>query len=139
MSVNERMEKIGGKITVRVGTMWTALVFACLALVSLPAVIRSGDPVLIVAWITQTFLQLVLLPVIMVGQAVQGRKTEKTIMDTYELAKQERASHIKELAALQTLVKDHAKQTTRMEATVNQVHTKVHQEPAPKKRAAKKA
>src|SRR6185503_3063489 len=54
-------------ITNAVGTMWCAYVFAGIALISLPAAIRGGTATLI-AWIAQTFLQLVLLSVIMVGQ-----------------------------------------------------------------------
>ena len=57
-------------ITRRVGSMWCAYVFAALAIVSLPAAVTSGDPVILVSWISQTFLQLVLLSVIMVGQNV---------------------------------------------------------------------
>jgi len=53
-------DRIGFAITKSVGTMWAAYVFIALTLVSLPAVIISGDPVLIIAWIAQTFLQLVL-------------------------------------------------------------------------------
>ncbi len=59
-------------ITKSVGSMWCAYVFALLALISLPAAIRSRDPIVIVAWIAQTFLQLVLLPIIIVGQNVQA-------------------------------------------------------------------
>ncbi len=58
------------RITKAVGTMWVAYLFALLALISLPAAIRSGDVIIIVAWIAQTFLQLVLLPIIIVGQNV---------------------------------------------------------------------
>jgi hypothetical protein len=57
-------------ITKRVGTMWTAYLFAALALISFPAAIASRDVIVIVAWIAQTFLQLVLLPIIIVGQNV---------------------------------------------------------------------
>ena len=57
-------------ITRSVGTMWMAYLFACLALVSLPAAIASRNTIVIVAWIAQTFLQLVLLPIIIVGQNV---------------------------------------------------------------------
>src|SRR5437868_15404897 len=57
-------------ITKSVGTMWTAYVFAVLALVSLPAALASHDVIIIVAWTAQTFLQLVLLPIIIVGQNV---------------------------------------------------------------------
>jgi hypothetical protein len=57
-------------ITKTVGTMWVAYLFALLALVSLPAAIASGNTIVIVGWIAQTFLQLVLLPIIIVGQNV---------------------------------------------------------------------
>jgi hypothetical protein len=59
-------------ITRSVGTMACAYVFAGIALVSLPAAITSGQVIVIVAWIAQTFLQLVLLSIIMVGQSVQS-------------------------------------------------------------------
>jgi hypothetical protein len=58
------------KITRSVGTMWTAYVFAAIALISLPAAIATGNTIVIVAWIAQTFFQLVLLPIIIVGQNV---------------------------------------------------------------------
>jgi hypothetical protein len=62
--------RIGLRITVIVGTMWCAYVFTILALISFPAAIRSHDKIIILAWIAQTFLQLVLLPIIIVGQNV---------------------------------------------------------------------
>jgi hypothetical protein len=58
------------KITKTVGSMWMAYAFAALTLISLPAAIASGNVIVIVAWIAQTFLQLVLLPIIIVGQNV---------------------------------------------------------------------
>lgn len=58
------------KITKTVGSMWMAYIFAALTLISLPAAIASGQVIIIVAWIAQTFLQLVLLPIIIVGQNV---------------------------------------------------------------------
>ena len=63
-------------ITKIVGSMWCAYAFAILALISLPAAIRSHSPIVIVAWIAQTFLQLVLLPIIIVGQNVQAAATD---------------------------------------------------------------
>ena len=58
------------RITQRVGSMWAAYLFGLLALVSFPAAIASHDVIVIVSWIAQTFLQLVLLPIILVGQNV---------------------------------------------------------------------
>lgn len=57
-------------ITRSVGSMWVAYLFAGIALISLPAALRSGDVIVIVSWVAQTFLQLVLLPIIIVGQNI---------------------------------------------------------------------
>jgi hypothetical protein len=72
------------KVTNGVGTMWCAYAFAALALVSLPAAIMSGNAVLIVSWISQTFLQLVLLSIIIVGQNVLAAASDKRAEATYE-------------------------------------------------------
>ncbi|MBV8160928.1 MAG: hypothetical protein JO265_08400 [Acidimicrobiia bacterium] len=72
------------KITEGVGTMWCAYAFAALAFVSLPAAIRSGDAVTLVSWISQTFLQLVLLSIIIVGQNVLAAAADKRSEATYE-------------------------------------------------------
>ena len=70
------------KITNVVGTMWCAYVFAALALVSLPDAVKAGTGALI-AWIAQTFLQLVLLSIIMVGQKVASEKSDRQLEQTY--------------------------------------------------------
>ena len=63
--------------------MWTAYIFAAIAVISLPAALASGDNIIIVAWVAQTFLQLVLLPVIIVGQNVQAAAADKRAEATY--------------------------------------------------------
>jgi hypothetical protein len=68
--------KIALVITRTVGTMACAYVFGAIALISLPAAISSGEVIIIVAWIAQTFLQLVLLSIIMVGQSVQSAASD---------------------------------------------------------------
>ncbi len=73
---------LGVKITEGVGTMWCAYIFAALALVSLPEAIKGGTAML-VAWTAQTFIQLVLLSIIMVGQKIAGEATDKRAIDTY--------------------------------------------------------
>ena len=70
-------------ITNAVGTMWCAYVFAAIALISLPAAIDGGVAPL-VAWVAQTFLQLVLLSVIMVGQKVSAAASDKQALQTYK-------------------------------------------------------
>ncbi len=74
---------LGVQITNGVGTMWCAYGFAGLALVSLPDAVKGGTATLI-AWIAQTFLQLVLLSIIMVGQKVQGAASDNRAIDTYK-------------------------------------------------------
>ena len=69
-------------ITKIVGTMWCAYAFALLALISLPAAIRGGTATLI-SWIAQTFLQLVLLSIIMVGQNIAAKKSDRQLDQTY--------------------------------------------------------
>lgn len=64
-------------VTEKVGTMWCAYAFTALALISLPEVIASGDPRKLISWIAQTFLQLVLLPIIIVGQNIQSESSTK--------------------------------------------------------------
>jgi hypothetical protein len=75
--------KLGLGITTSVGTMWAAYIFVLLALVSLPSVIASHNAVIIVAWIAQTFLQLVLLPIIIVGQNIQAVSADARSTATY--------------------------------------------------------
>jgi len=75
--------RVGLKITLIVGTMWSAYIFTLLALVSAPAAFHSGDRIIIVAWIAQTFLQLVLLPIIIVGQNVQAAAADTRSLATY--------------------------------------------------------
>ena len=76
--------RFGLWITVIVGTMWCAYAFTVIALISLPAAVRSHDAIIIVAWIAQTFLQLVLLPIIIVGQNIQAKAADKRAEETYK-------------------------------------------------------
>jgi hypothetical protein len=71
-------------VTQGVGTMWCAYAFAALAFVSLPSAIKSGSAVVLVSWISQTFLQLVLLSIIIVGQNVLAQAADKRSEATYE-------------------------------------------------------
>ncbi len=75
--------RFGLKITVIVGTMWCAYLFTILALVSAPSAFKTGNKLIIVAWIAQTFLQLVLLPIIIVGQNVQAAAADARAEATY--------------------------------------------------------
>jgi hypothetical protein len=83
--------KVAVLLTRGVGTMACAYLFCLIALTSLPAILveagvlnKSDVPsfltktglILIVSWIAQTFIQLVLLSVIMVGQSVQSAASD---------------------------------------------------------------
>ena len=67
-----------------VGTMWAAYLFAVIALLSLPQAITSGNLVIIIAWISSNFLQLVLLPIIIVGQNIQATAADARSEATYK-------------------------------------------------------
>ena len=75
--------KIAVFLTNIVGSMWCAYVFAIIALLGLRPALRPGGEGL-VAWIAQTFLQLVLLSVIMVGQNVQSVASDIRSQHTYD-------------------------------------------------------
>ena len=60
-------------ITRAVGTMWAAYLFVLISFVSFPQAIHAfmtGDTFVGISWLSQSFLQLVLLPIIIVGQNV---------------------------------------------------------------------
>ena len=89
-SIKKFNARLAVKITNAVGSMWCAYAFAILAFISLPQAIHGGISTLI-GWIAQTFLQLVLLSIIMVGQKVQGATSEKRAIDDHRMIKEELA------------------------------------------------
>ena len=102
--------RVAERITAFVSTMWCAYIFAAMTLISLPAAIKTGNVVVIVGWIAQTFLQLVLLSIIMVGQKSSAEAVEKMITEThaaalaeFELAKESREMANQELMELKRL------------------------------------
>jgi hypothetical protein len=91
--------KLAVIITKSVGSMACAYLFTLIALTSLPAILiqagvltKSDVPsfltkpglILVVAWIAQTFIQLVLLSIIMVGQDVQSIASEARAENTFK-------------------------------------------------------
>jgi hypothetical protein len=70
-------------LTTAIGTMWCAYAFAVLALVALPSALGGGLLPLI-QWVSQTFIQLVMLSVIMVGQNILSRAADKRADMTYQ-------------------------------------------------------
>lgn len=77
------LDKLALKITSAVGTMYCAIIFTLIALISLPEAIQGGTATTI-SWIAQTFLQLVLLSIIMVGQNLQSKHSELRADADYE-------------------------------------------------------
>jgi len=71
-------------LTTVVGTMWCAYAFGALALVALPSALSGGRLLDLIQWISQTFIQLVMLSVIMVGQNILGRASDKRADMTYK-------------------------------------------------------
>jgi hypothetical protein len=76
--------RIALAVTKSVGSMWCAYLFAALALISLPAAIKSGNSIIIISWVAQTFLQLVLLPIIIVGQNVLAATSDARAQSDHE-------------------------------------------------------
>jgi len=70
-------------LTRAVGTMWCAYAFALLALVALPDAIQSGQTLPIIQWASQTFIQLVMLSVIMVGQNILSQAADRRAEMTF--------------------------------------------------------
>lgn len=77
------LDKMAIAITSFVGTMYCAFFFTILALISLPEAINGGTAT-IISWTAQTFLQLVLLSIIMVGQKLQSQHSELRADADYE-------------------------------------------------------
>jgi hypothetical protein len=117
---------IAEKITAGVATMWCAYLFGAIALISLPNALKSGDSIVIVSWVAQTFLQLVLLSIIMVGQKVQAASVEQKINETHEaslaefgLAKEARADSALEISELKEISRE-------MKQLITEVEKKLH-------------
>ena len=75
--------RFGLRITLVVGTMWAAYLFTFLALLALPSAITQGT-YFVVVWLSSSFLQLVLLPIIIVGQNIQAATADKRAEETYK-------------------------------------------------------
>lgn len=88
--------KFGLRITVVVGTMWMAYLFTLLALFALPDAIKQGT-YFVVVWLSSSFLQLVLLPIIIVGQNIQAKASDTRADETYKDAE----AVLKEAAMIQ--------------------------------------
>ena len=95
MQIREFNQQVALFVTEKVGTMFCAYLFAVIAFVSLPEAILSEDPLEIISWIAETFLQLVLLSIIIVGQNIQS-----------EIAEQQAQTDRETLAAIKRLAEE---------------------------------
>jgi len=91
-------KRVALSLTAVVGTMTCFWLFCVLALLSLPAVLSAFGPfahtfpswmiktsiIALVAWVAQTFIQLVLLPALMVGQNLQNEAADARSAKTFE-------------------------------------------------------
>jgi hypothetical protein len=85
--------KVGVTVTNAVATMWCAYIFALIALISLPQAIHDSftggfHALPIITWVAQTFLQLVLLAVILYGQNLQSEKADARAEATFRNTKE---------------------------------------------------
>ena len=71
-------------LTRLVGTMWCFWVFNGIALVSLPSAIRSGNLTVLINWVSSNWIQLILLPALMVGQNLQNVAADARAAKVFE-------------------------------------------------------
>jgi hypothetical protein len=76
--------KVAVVLTRLVGTMWCFWVFNGIALVSLPSAIRSGNLTVLINWVSSNWIQLILLPALMVGQNLQNVAADARAAKVFE-------------------------------------------------------
>ena len=93
-------------ITRAVGSMWAAYIFVLIALVSFPQALVSflnGDTIVGVTWLSQSFLQLVLLPILLVGQRVISAAQDARAETDHETLTALHLINVQQLEILETL------------------------------------
>jgi hypothetical protein len=76
--------KVAVLVTKVVGTMWCFYVFNGIALVSLPSALHTGQLTIIINWVSSNWLQLILLPALMVGQNVQSAAADARAVKVFQ-------------------------------------------------------
>jgi hypothetical protein len=76
--------KVAVLLTRLVGTMWCFWVFNGIALVSLPSAIHSGNLTVLINWVSSNWIQLILLPALMVGQNLQNVAADARATKVFE-------------------------------------------------------
>lgn len=78
LMISKFNNRLAEMITNKVGTMYCAYLFAIIGIAGVYYALTSdAKGVLIIGSVSGYFLQLVLLPIIMVGQGIQADKTEQ--------------------------------------------------------------
>lgn len=101
--INMLLDKAALAITSAVGSMWCAIIFTIIALTSLPDVIslavKTEALAPVIQWLAQTFLQLVLLSIILKGQNISGKRQEQIIkqIDAHTAKTEEAAERIEHI------------------------------------------
>jgi len=113
---------VGQTITNAVATMWCAYIFALIALISLPQAIQESfsggfHPLPIITWIAQTFLQLVLLSIILYGQNLLSEGADARSEATFRNTK----SAEKRLTEILKAIAARGEENARMEAQNNDI------------------
>lgn len=92
-------------ITRLVGTMWCAYLFSGLALIALPQAIQTHSLTVIVNWASSNFAQLVLLPIILVGQQVISNHADEVSEQNHTLLSSLHIMNERQLEILELLKK----------------------------------
>jgi hypothetical protein len=76
--------KVALLLTRVVGTMWCFWAFNGIALVSLPSAIHQHSLTVLINWVSSNWIQLILLPAVMVGQNLQAVASDARAARTFE-------------------------------------------------------
>ena len=112
-AISQFNSKVAVIITKAVGSMWAAYLFVLIALVSFPQALNAflnGDAVTGVAWLSQSFLQLVLLPILLVGQNVIAAAQDARAETDHETLTALHTINVQQLQILEMLAQMQNKQ-----------------------------
>ncbi len=98
-------QRLAALITNGVASMWCAYIFAGLALYGATGV-DWHDTFKVVSWISQTFLQLVLLSIIMVGQKVLSTASDLQAKEMHDTVMKSHVELQQMMVELQTIVSE---------------------------------
>jgi hypothetical protein len=96
--------RIAVAVTGAVGTMWAAYLFVLISLVSFPQALDAflhGNTIVGITWLSQSFLQLVLLPIIIVGQNVSAAAADARAEADHETLTALQAINVRQLRILE--------------------------------------